>query len=428
MWLTFSLCKKQRSPAPRRRPTFRPALEALEGRWQPSALTLTVNSLGDSGTGTGTTGDLRYCINLANQNHNTSSTPDVIDASGVSGTVTLQQGELLISDPNLIINGPGANNLVISPSSYSDGGPTYYNSRVFEVSAGAQVQLSGMTIENGSGIGPNSAWDGDGGGILNFGTLTVSGSTIFDNVPDISATYHTNGGGIYNAGTLTVSSCAIWGNSVGAWVVSGYGGGIYNAGTLTVSNSTVTNNAAQNFGGGIYNDGGTATVNNNSLLKGNSAIVGDGGGIANRGGTLTVSSSTLDQNTAGYFVSDVSYSGDGGAIYNGHGGTLTVSNSTLESNTAYCGLTFDNAYGRGGAIYNDGLMTLSGSTVSDNSTFAGAIISKAYSLGGGIYNDTDGNLTIESQSSVVNNRAVTGPNLFNNHGTVKISKDSVVGK
>jgi hypothetical protein len=66
----------------------------------------------------------------------------------------------------------------------------------------------------------------------------------------------------------------------------------------------------------------------------------------------------------------------------------------------------------GDGIYNDGLMTLSGSTVSGNS-------------GGGIYNDKDGNLTIESQSSVVDN---TGYNLFNNHGHVKISKDSVVGK
>jgi hypothetical protein len=146
MWFSSWLPKKQRSPAPHRRSTVRPTLEALEGRWLPSALTFTVNSLGDSGTGIGTTGDLRYCINLANQNHNTNSTPDVIDASGVSGTVTLQQGELLISDPNLVINGP---NLAISPSFYIQGGSEIvYTSRVLEVSAGAQVQLSGISIGN----------------------------------------------------------------------------------------------------------------------------------------------------------------------------------------------------------------------------------------------------------------------------------------
>jgi hypothetical protein len=46
-------------------------LEILEDRTVLSPLLLTVNSLGDAGTGTGTTGDLRYCITLANQNNNT---------------------------------------------------------------------------------------------------------------------------------------------------------------------------------------------------------------------------------------------------------------------------------------------------------------------------------------------------------------------
>jgi hypothetical protein len=388
MWLTSWLRKKQHAPAPRRERTLRPTLEALEDRWVPSALTLTVNSLGDSGTGTGTTGDLRYCINLANQNHNTSSTPDVIDASGVSGTDTLQQGggayggaELLISDPNLVINGPGATNLAISGASSG-------TSRVFEVSAGAQVQLSGMTIENGSGganFSDTSAWADDGGGILNFGTLTVTGCAI--------------------SGNIAYSSHS---------TVYGYGGGIYNAGTLTVSNSSMENNTAV-YGGGIYNGGGPVTVSNNSIVNLNTAAFG--GGIYNTG-TLTVSNSTLDRNTVG---GQGSFSGDGGAIYNGQGATLTVSNSTLERNTAYPDVyPHDGAEGRGGAIYNDGLATLSGSIVSVNRGV----------FGGGIYIGKQANLTIESQSSVVNNYymfSTTSDNLWNDQGHVKISRDSRVG-
>jgi hypothetical protein len=396
MWLTFSLCKKQHSPAPRRRPTFRPTLEALEGRWQPSALTLTVNSPGDSGTGTGTTGDLRYCINLANQNHNTSSTPDVIDASGVSGEVTLQQGELLISDPNLVINGPGASNLAITPSSYDPGGGIVYTSRVFEVSAGAQVQLSGMSIVNGSGIGGpgivnDPAWAGYGGGIFNFGTLTLSGCTIWRN----SASF---GGGIYNAGTLTVTNSTLEHNTAGSesfeTTYSGDGGAIYNGpgGKLTVSNSILeyntaifgNNSAAPGQGGGIFNaSSGSATVTGSTVTginySGYSGIYNDG--------LMTLSGSTVSGNI------------DEG-IYNDTAGNLTIeSQSNVVGN-----------YGNG--IDNYGVMTLSGSTVSGNN-------------GDGIDNNKQAYLTIESQSSVVNN---TGYNLFNNHGHVKISKDSVVGK
>jgi hypothetical protein len=228
-WLSFWMTgrpQKRRAPARRPAPRFRPQLEALEDRWLPSALTLTVNSLGDSGTGSGTTGDLRYCINLANQNNNTSSTPDVIDATGLAGTDTLQQGELLITDPNLVIKGPGPNNLAISGGNQS---------RVFEVAAGAKVQLSGMTIEYGNEVPSSTLWStsGVGGGILNWGTLTLNGDTLFSNS-------------------------------------ASYGGGIYNDGTMTLSSSTVTQNVAESEGSGIYNDsGGTLTLLDKSVVRGN---------------------------------------------------------------------------------------------------------------------------------------------------------------
>jgi hypothetical protein len=99
--------------------------------------------------------------------------------------------------------------------------------------------------------------DGYGGGILNFGTLTLSGCRLSN-----SAKY---GGAIANFGTMTVSGCDVVHNSAydiaypaGALVGVGEGGGIYNAGTaaaLTVSGSTFSNNSPDNIFG-PYPDGG----------------------------------------------------------------------------------------------------------------------------------------------------------------------------
>ena len=49
-----------------------------------------------------------------------------------------------------------------------------------------------------------------------------------------------NGGGIYNGGTLTLTNSTVSGNT--AWATRG--GGIYNSGTLTLTNSTVSGNTA----------------------------------------------------------------------------------------------------------------------------------------------------------------------------------------
>lgn len=83
---------RTRKPSPRRavRRAFGHKLfvEVLEDRIVPS--TFTVTNLGDSGTGTGNAGDLRYCINLANQNHTTSGKPDlIVFAQGLTGTIQL---------------------------------------------------------------------------------------------------------------------------------------------------------------------------------------------------------------------------------------------------------------------------------------------------------------------------------------------------
>ncbi|MEE9202242.1 MAG: hypothetical protein V3U31_03480, partial [Dehalococcoidia bacterium] len=131
-------------------------------------------------------------------------------------------GDLNITD-DLIIEGAGADTTIV------DGGGL---DRVFQVGVDVNVAISGVTVQNGAG--------GDGGGIWNLGTLTLTNSTVSDN----SAV--TQGGGIYNQGTLTLTNVTVSGNRTAK-----DGGGISShGGTLTLTNSTVSDNSALNDGGG----------------------------------------------------------------------------------------------------------------------------------------------------------------------------------
>src|SRR5262249_47808179 len=164
----------------------------------PSTLHVTTNL--DSGPGS-----LRAEITAAKNNDT------IVFAPRLDGqSITLSSGELQITK-NLTIRGPGAGLLTIS-----GGG----SSRVFEVDgAGTIVTLNGLTISNGDGIAGGSAQpsDGLGGGILNYGNLTISACTLSGD----SASF--TGGGIDNEDALTVSGCTLSGNSA-----SGNGGGIRN--------------------------------------------------------------------------------------------------------------------------------------------------------------------------------------------------------
>ena len=65
-----------------------------------------------------------------------------------------------------------------------------------------------------------------------------------------------------------------------------------NYGTLTVSGSTLSGNVAAYRGGGIANYG-TVTVNNSSTITGNTAPVGFGADVYNQGVLYLDSSSTI---------------------------------------------------------------------------------------------------------------------------------------
>ena len=142
---------------------------------------------------------------------------------------------------------------------------TIINSKVSGNSAnfGGGILNNGRLTLSNSTVSSNTA-TGGGGGIFNdrFGTLTVDGSTISDNVAAI-------GGGVLNQTymPITLTNSTVSGNSAAE------GGGIFNGGTATLTNSTVSRNAGGR-GGGIWNDT-PGTLNLTSGIVANQTSGGD---------------------------------------------------------------------------------------------------------------------------------------------------------
>ncbi|MBR5415503.1 MAG: hypothetical protein IK105_06160 [Thermoguttaceae bacterium] len=297
---------------------------------------------------------------------------EAIDAAADGDTITfaseLAGGTVALSGKQLEVG------KAITIDASSIGGITIDadgRSRVFYVGGGNEanpVELIGLTITGGNTV---SSY-GEGGGICNTGTLTITNSTISGNTASGGGGNYGDGGGIYNeSGTLTITNSTISGNTA-----SDDGGGIYNeSGTLTITNSTVSGNTAD-WGGGICNDG-TLTITN-STVSGNETFA-FGGGINNIAGMLTLTGSTVTEN-----YSDV----DGGGIYNL--GTLVVTNSAISRNVADWG---------GGGIYNAGALTITNTAISGNGT---------QYFGGGIYDVSDSSAIAITNSTISGNEARRG--------------------
>src|SRR5439155_11614626 len=98
----------------------------------------------------------------------------IVFAPSLNGqTITLTSGELAIAK-SLNIQGPGPGQLPVTVS----GGGAW---RVFELDgAKTTITLSGLMISQGNGMA-GTGYDGQGGGVLNFGTLTISHCTLSAN-------------------------------------------------------------------------------------------------------------------------------------------------------------------------------------------------------------------------------------------------------
>lgn len=154
--------------------------------------------------------------------------------------------------------------------------------RVIEVGLTGNLTVKSVTVREGRA--PLLA---NGGGILNHGTLTLTGSTLTDNIAGAS------GGGVYNNGTMTFTSGSITFNSTG---LLGNGGGIYNNnGTVTCTSTPIGDNSAVLQGGGIFTVGGIVTITSSPVTFNHAVLIP--GGIYRSGGTMTITASPVTANT-----------------------------------------------------------------------------------------------------------------------------------
>jgi hypothetical protein len=219
-----------------------------------------------------------------------------------------------------------------------------------------EVTITELAIRGGDATAYPAGQSRDGGGILNYGDLTLDSVTISESQAE-------SGGGVANMnnGALEIRHSSIVRN-----IAQEHGGGIYDSevsGQLKVKNSSIGFNDAQK-GGGIYS---------NNLFVGGS-----------------IEQSTIMHNR----------SRDGGGLYldGSVAVQFTISNSTIRDNFAD---------GPGGAGNGGGLFVAGMTVLIDSTNF---LDNEALSKGGGVWLSKDANLSVIG-CVISGNTAATGNTL-----------------
>jgi hypothetical protein len=387
-------------------------------------------TIAPSGGDDATTGDLNFTANTT-----LGFGPEVC-LSNCSATI---QGSAGWVDRILHIANPAVVNAQLLTIRYgnvtgADGGGILNDGR---------LSLSSSTVMSNTAHYNGYLQGGGGGGIANTGTLTLTASTVVSNTA-----WGNNGGGFYNtaAGVAALTDVQILGNH------SENGGGILNLGTLTMTGGAVNENeggtsCSPTCAGGLYNEGwlmmtGTLVSDNTGDTAGLTNREGgvahftaitvthnigvNGGGLFNRG-TAWLDYSTLATNTA-YF---------GAGVNNQGGGVITITYSAILSNTAHedgggvynsttaslsgTEVSYNSAGGSGGGLANEGVLWLTHGTVQDNTTSGN---------GGGLENAADmwggGSATLVD-SLVSGNTAHGGGGGLDNSAALTVTHSTVSG-
>jgi hypothetical protein len=244
--------------------------------------------------------------------------------------VHTEGGTVIDRDLTLRGFGPGATVLQAAPD------PEEAADRVLQIEAGATVLVYGLTIRHGNAPG----FYRSGGGVRNYGGLTLENCVVRDN----RAVY---GAGILNRGVLALRDCTVAGNRglpmntaerLDATGCTGSGGGIKNepGGRLTLEGCTISGNSSLRMGGGLFLSCESSAVLVNCTISGNECGR-SGGGIHIRGDAELVHC-TLAGNRS--FK-------PGGGVYNL--GRLDMTGCILAGNQRS-----DFVAGEGGGIYGRG--------------------------------------------------------------------------
>ncbi|MET0231867.1 MAG: choice-of-anchor Q domain-containing protein [Rhodanobacteraceae bacterium] len=258
---------------------------------------------------------------------------DTIDLTQLQcGTITLLSGQIPVTVDDVKVVGPGT-----GPGSTQHltirGGASYgYRQRIFESGAG-KFTVTGLELTDAHALPAGVL--AKGGCINSGGELIIDDSIITE--CEIEAPYGSNapafGGGVFAADKLSITHSTISNNvAYSASLNDAYGGGIAASGFVSIQNSTIASNEAMapgaaGVGGGMMVVGWGDVAVFASTISGNEADVAGGIRIDSLGGA-ELTNSTLSGNYAWYV---------GGASFSA--GSVTLTNSTVTRNSAYSGLS-----------------------------------------------------------------------------------------
>jgi hypothetical protein len=212
----------------------------------------------------------------------------------------------LSGSPVIAILGAGAANTIIDGNQID---------HVFTVEMDRTATISGVTIRRGHIVG-GLGLGGSGGGIQNWGNLTLSLAIVSGNSAEVV------GGGLSNYSVASLDRTTVSGNT------ANLGGGFANYGTATLDRCTISNNVSQTAGGGIANfPMGSLTITNSTIAFNDA--VDHGGGIYN-GYIVNMYNSSIVRNQAD---SDGDLGGRGGGVYINAASVLNMRNSVIAGNT-----------------------------------------------------------------------------------------------
>ena len=191
----------------------------------------------------------------------------VVEANAVAGTASQDSGGGIVTEgPVSILNTTISNN-----TAYSGGGLFIANASVqFHLS---YVLVAGNTAAYGGGLSFYGGTDGDisdstfyrntggqGGGIYNYGDLTLNRVTLSDNHSPDPGNY---GGAILNVQSLTLMNVTISGND------AYFAGGFYafNGSDATFNHCTIANNVSPHFGQDVFISLGSTNSFHNTIVS-----------------------------------------------------------------------------------------------------------------------------------------------------------------
>ena len=291
---------------------------------------------------------------------------------GLSGTITLTSGQLLVNKA-LTIDGAGAT-IAVSGNNVS---------RVFRIDDGvtptttdpadpafANVTISNLTVRDGSAPGAGNA--GDGGGIYSNENLTLTNVTITNNFAALDGAGIAQGSEVRAGGTLVIEGGSISNNTA---LDDAAGLDHYNSHNLSIDGTVMRSNVSGDVSGAA-NQGGyvgairvidavtaalyapQSTSFNNLTFENNTVVVVPDGDVAN------------PQALGGILISspyDGTYAGGAQPT----GWDVTITNSTISGNVHTGDMPggADYVLSRGSALFLTDVasLTIQDSTISDNS-------------------------------------------------------------